>query len=345
MVTANEAGTGFGLCRFGRERADWRPGKANGMSRLAIQVVAATDRGTRLGVAPLGRLCRQFGYPAVFFFAMGPDRMGRTVWLERWRRRGKGAEAARLVWDFGRGAGMNGVWRPGPPLARSHGALMRRVREAGFEVGVAGFDYDGWRRRLPRWPVERVRAEINAAVAEYQRLFGSRPRVLAAPDWQCSVASLRVNDEMRLLAAFDTRGQGWFLPSMEGRAFQTPQAPVTLPPLEEVRQRVGEDPEDWVAFYRERIRAGGDHLMLVRAELEGLRETGFFETLLGVLAADGVAGWPLIEELELSARGGHSRLPREEIELLPAPGRRGRVAFQASAAVARPAPKWHSRAG
>lgn len=313
------------------------------MSRLAIQVVAATDRGTRRGVAPLGRLCRQYGYPAVFFFAMGPDRMGRSVWLERWRGRDKASAAMRLVWDYGRGAWLNGVLRPAPFLGRSHGALMRRVREAGFEVGPAAFDYDGWRRHLPRWPVERVRAEVNAAVAEYQRLFGSRPRVLAAPDWQCSVASLRVNDEVRPLAAFDTRGQSWFLPSMEGRFFLTPQVPVTLPPLEEIRRRLGEDPDAWVSFYRERVRDGGDHVLLVRAELEGLRETNFFETLLQVLAADGVAGWPLLQELELSARGGHARLCRDQIELLPTPGRRGRVAFQASAAVARPAPGWHTR--
>ncbi|MCP5521815.1 MAG: 4-deoxy-4-formamido-L-arabinose-phosphoundecaprenol deformylase [Verrucomicrobiales bacterium] len=312
------------------------------MGRLAIKVDAATDRGTRQGVAPLARLFREIGVPALFCFALGPDRLGRSVVLarlRRWWRRGSGVSG---WWDFGPGSWRNGILRPGPPLGRCHGALMRQVRDAGFEVGLGGHDADRWRRRVHRVEIEFIRADFNQALAEFQRVFGGRPRVAAAPDWQCNARTLRVCDEARLLFATDTRGQGPFLPVAEGRHFRTPQIPTTLPPLDEVLIRRSGSPEDAVDGLVERILGGGDELLTVRAEVEGLRYPGLLERLLRGVAAGGAGFWSPVEEAAAMSDRRIENLPRDGVELLPVPGRPGRVAFQASAAIARPAKRWQS---
>lgn len=312
------------------------------MGRLAIKVDVATERGTRQGVAPLARLLREHGVPALFCFALGPDRLGRSVMLERFRRRWRKGGGAPGWWDFGPGAWRNGVLRPGPPLGRCHGALMRQVRDAGFDVGLGAHDYDRWRRRVQRLEIELIRADFNRGVAEFQRVFGSRPRAAAAPDWQCNARTLRVNDEARLLFASDTRGRTPFLPVADGRGFRTPQFPTTLPPLEELLTRRRGASNDAVDFLVERVLAGGDELLTVRAESEGLRYLELLERLLRALAEKENAFWSVMQEAAALSERQVEDLPRDGIESLPVPGRPGRVAFQASAAVARPARRWHS---
>lgn len=312
------------------------------MGRLAIRVEVATERGTRQGVVPLARLFREHDVPALFCFALGPDRLGRSVMIDRLRRRWRRGVAPAGWWDFGPGAWRNGVLRPGPPLGRCHGALMRQVRDAGFDVGLGAYDYDRWRRRVHRLEIELIRADFNRAVAEFQRVFGTRPRVAAAPDWQCNAATLRVNDEARLLFASDTRGLGPFVPVAEGRGFRTPQFPTTLPPLDEVLGRRSGSPEDAVDALVERIAGGGDELLTVRAEVEGLLHLGLLERLLRAVAGKGIACWSVVQAAAALSDRGIESLPRDGIELLPVPGRPGRVAFQASAAIARAAKRWHS---
>jgi peptidoglycan/xylan/chitin deacetylase (PgdA/CDA1 family) len=219
---------------------------------------------------------------------------------------------------------------------------MRQVRDAGFEVGLGGYDCDRWRRHVHRVEIELIRADFNRALAEFQRVFGARPRVAAAPDWQCNARTLRVYDEARLRFATDTRGEGPFLPVADGRDFRVPQFPTTLPPLDEVLIRRNGSPEDAVDALAERIVRGGDELLTVRAEVEGLQFPGLLERLLRGAAAQGAEFWSVGETASTMSDREIDSLPRDGIELLPVPGRPGRVAFQASAAIARPAKRWQS---
>ena len=305
------------------------------MARLAVRIEARTERGTREGVLPLVRVCARHGAPALFLFALGPDRMGRLAWRQ-WlggrlvrRKAGAGPPPA------GTGGWINGVLRPGPHLGRRHGSLLRQVRDQGFDVGLLAYDAHRWLTRLPRLPIEQIRGDFNRAAAEFRRIFGGKPRLAGVPDWQCNARILQVYDEAALLLASDTRGRAPFVPVIGGREFRTPQFPTTLPTLGEMMARAELPDTRLLEFFVERIAAGGDQVLTVQAEVEGLAHPGFFERVLTESLARGVTFWSLREEAERHARRGLMDLPRDGIELQPVPGREGRVAIQASAVMAR----------
>lgn len=307
------------------------------MARLAVRIDARTDRGMREGVLPLVRICWQYGVPALFLFTVGPDRTGRLFWRQ-WLGRVMGrrrASPAHPAPGLGLGGRLNGVLWPGPLLGRRHGPLMRQVRDKGFDVGLLAYDAQRWQTRLARLSIEQMRGDFNRAIAEYRRIFGEKPRIAGVPDWQCNARILQVYDEAALLFASDTRGRAPFVPVIGGREFRTPQFPTTLPTLGEMMARAELPDTRLLEFFVERVVAGGDHVLAVQAEVEGLAHPGFFERLLTESLARGVTFWSMREEAERHARRGLMDLPRDGIELQPVPGREGRVAIQASAVMAR----------
>jgi peptidoglycan/xylan/chitin deacetylase (PgdA/CDA1 family) len=77
-----------------------------------------------------------------------------------------------------------GTLLPGPDIGRRAGAIMRRVRDAGFEVGVHCFDHTSWQDFVSRRGEAWTRRQMLLAVARFREVFGSAPTVHGAAGWQ-----------------------------------------------------------------------------------------------------------------------------------------------------------------
>ncbi len=141
----------------------------------------------------------------------------------------------RVVGQLGPRALLNGTLFPAPHLGRRHAAILREVRDMGFETGIHCHDHHAGAKSPASYVAgKETREEFARAAAEYERIFAASAKTAGAPGWQCSANSLQVYDEFKLLYASDTRGSFPFMPRFGTRAFATPQIPTTLPTLDEI---------------------------------------------------------------------------------------------------------------
>ncbi|MBV8047431.1 MAG: 4-deoxy-4-formamido-L-arabinose-phosphoundecaprenol deformylase, partial [Paludibacterium sp.] len=105
------------------------------MPKLALKVDVDTWRGTREGVPQLVELFARHQAGATFLFSLGPDHTGRAI--RRVFRKGFLQKVSRtsVVEHYGIRTQLYGTLLPGPDIGPREAALMRGVRDAGFEVG------------------------------------------------------------------------------------------------------------------------------------------------------------------------------------------------------------------
>lgn len=292
------------------------------MPRLALKIDVDTERGTRDGIVPLAELCQRLEVPALFLFSLGPDRMGRSIFRVFKPGFLKKVLRTRVASNYGLSTLLNGTLKPAPHLGRRFGGQMRQVRDMGFDTGIHCHDHYRWQNHLGRLSLEQTRREFGLAVEEYQRVFGEPARAAGAPGWQCTAHSLAVYDECGLEYASDARGTHPFQPALAGRVYRTPQLPTTLPTLDELLGQPEFAPETLVAHYVRLATAGGDHVLTIHAELEGLAYRGLLEDFIRQARKAGVEFCRLRDLLPISP------LPRHEIDFAELPGRSGTLAIQ-----------------
>src|ERR1051326_247713 len=102
---------------------------------LAIKIDVDTERGTRLGVPAMLQLFAELDIRTTFLFSLGPDKTGRAI--KRVFRPGFFKKVARtsVVQIYGIRTLLNGTILPAPHIGRRNTAVMRAVRDAGFEIG------------------------------------------------------------------------------------------------------------------------------------------------------------------------------------------------------------------
>ena len=293
------------------------------VARLAIKIDVDTDRGTRDGVLPLARLCAKYKVPATFYFSLGPDNTGKA--LRRIFRPGFLGKVLRthVASNYGWRTMLNGTLLPAPHIGRRNEAVLKQVRDMGFETGIHCYDHFTWQDYVTTMPLEKIRRQFNAAREEFIRIFGASAKTAAAPGRQCSPDSLQVYDEAGLLYASDARGSGVFLPAMGGREFKTPQMGTDLPTLDELLGRPEFPVEAIVPHYLKLLRLEGDHVHTIHAELEGLAYLELFEELLKWTVEEGVEFYSLEQE---AGRIDRAKLPRRVIQMGPVEGRSGLLA-------------------
>jgi peptidoglycan/xylan/chitin deacetylase (PgdA/CDA1 family) len=301
--------------------------------RLAFKVDVDTERGTREGVPALARSLEAAAAPATFLFSLGPDNTGRA--LKRVLRPGflKKVGRTNVVGTYGLRTLGNGVLWPGPRIARRHGDLLRGVRDAGFEVGIHCWDHIRWQDGLARMSAAQAAAEFEKARAAFRDVFGGDARCAGAAGWQANAHSLAAYDAAGLRWASDARGSTPFRPRCEGRVFETPQIPTTLPTLDELLG-LPEHPEaGLVDEYLGWLRGDALNVLTIHAEIEGMGHRPWFETLLAALHGAGVRFVALADEAE-ALHADPAALPVEELAVGRVPGRSGTLAVQGAAAAA-----------
>jgi undecaprenyl phosphate-alpha-L-ara4FN deformylase len=293
---------------------------------LALKVDVDTLRGTREGVPALINALKAVGADATFLFSLGPDHTGRA--LRRVFRPGFFGKVARtsVVEHYGLKTMMYGTLLPGPDIGRRAGDEMRRVRDAGFEVGVHCFDHTTWQDFVTRRDATWTRRQMQLAVDRFREIFDAAPQVHAAAGWQMNDAAFALEEELGFIYASDTRGATPFVPLLSQRRSTCPQLPTTLPTLDEL---IGTDtwtPANVHEAVLERTgRASGNHVYTLHAELEGMKLMPVFKRLLQGWRAQGyelVSMRTLLQSLDVAS------LPAERVQIGSISGRSGTLAVQ-----------------
>jgi peptidoglycan/xylan/chitin deacetylase (PgdA/CDA1 family) len=295
--------------------------------RLALKIDVDTDRGTRLGVPNLLADLRAAKVPATFLFSLGPDQTGRAI--TRVLRPGflKKVGRTSIVELYGVRTLLNGTLLPAPHIGRRNAAVMRSVRDAGFEIGIHCYNHYRWQDYVHTMGPAAVSAEFEAARDEFRRIFGTEAVTAGAAGWQANAHSRAAYDRAGLLYASDTRGTAPFFTRIEGRTFATLEIPSTLPTLDELMGRPEYPDARLVPHLLSLLRPDTLNVYTLHAEIEGMGRRTIFQELLAALGKAGVT----VVSLEQAARTLLARLEKIPVcDMVQAlvDGRSGLVATQ-----------------
>jgi undecaprenyl phosphate-alpha-L-ara4FN deformylase len=316
--------------------------RAESVVQLALKIDVDTLRGTREGVPALVDLLKREAADATFLFSLGPDRTGRA--LRRVFRRGffdfaRKVSRTSVLEHYGLRTLLYGTLLPGPDIGRRAGEVMRRVRDAGFEVGVHCFDHTTWQDFVSRRGEAWTREQMLRAVLRFREVFGVAPQVHGAAGCQMSDAALALEEELGFLYASDTRGETPFVPLLPAlaavplqpppppqRRSACPQLPTTLPTLDELIGVDGMTVDNVHQALLERTRSPRHgHVFTLHAELEGMKLLPVFRRLIEGWRAQ---GYRLVALRTLFAALDIANLPAGRVRSGSVPGRSGELAVQ-----------------
>lgn len=296
--------------------------------KLALKIDVNTYRGTRDGVPRLIEILKARGAGATFLFSLGPDKSGRAI--TRMFQSGvmKRAWRTSLIRNYGLKTLLYGTLLPAPDIGLECADQMRATRDAGFEVGIHGYDRVQWQRRAANADADWTRKQMEAACSRFEEIFGEPARVHGAPGWQMNRYAYRLTQRLGFSYCSDTRGGTPFIPIFQAEIIACPQLPTTLPTLEELIGTSGQT-EDSVTERILELTARPSptgHVFTLQAELEGGRLAPQFETLLDGWRDQGHKLVSLGDYLDSLA---FHDLPRHVVGTGPVPGQPDPVALQA----------------
>lgn len=298
--------------------------------RLGLKIDVDTLAGLQKGVPALLEILGERGIRASFFLALGPDHSGKAI-FRVFRQRGFLAKMLRTRAPslYGWRTLLSGTLLPAPDLGQAAGELMPRVRAAGHEVGLHGYDHVLWHDRLLTMTKEEIRGQVAAAQGVYQRALGTPARAFAAPGWQTSRAAREVLAEMGFHYASDTRGTAPYFPRFGDWVSPVPEIPTTLPTLDELLGFKGLSAREAFRLVEQRVlRRTIPQIFTLHAELEGGPLGGEFARFLDRLLAQGAVFFRL-GDWAAELLGNREMIPAARVFPGRLPGRAGRVSCQA----------------
>ena len=315
---------------------------------LALKIDVDTLRGTREGVPRLIELLQRHEAGATFLFSLGPDHTGRAI--KRALRPGFMRKVGRtsVVSHYGVRTLLYGTLLPGPDIGLRCAAEMRRVRDAGFEVGIHTWDHVKWQDGVGGADAAWTSRQMELAAERFHEIFGEAPDVHGAAGWQMNVHAYRRTQSLGYRYASDTRGTHPFIPVIRAEIVACPQFPTTLPTLDELigldgvtqanvaerllqETRPHPDPLPDTTLHSLGARGSGrDHVFTLHAELEGMKLAPVFERLLEGWKSQGYQPVALRTLVAEHATG----LPLHNVVDAPVPGRSGTLACQGPAFLA-----------
>jgi peptidoglycan/xylan/chitin deacetylase (PgdA/CDA1 family) len=252
--------------------------------RIGLRISVATARGAALAVPRLAPVLARHRAAATVYLNIGPDRLHRYL--------------------------------PGREIGDRALDALATAREAGFELGLYGWDATRWPHRMGPGDAPWIESALSRACEAFEHLVGEPPRTHAAPGWQTNRHVLRLTQRLGFHFAADTRGRYPFMPVCEAELALCPQLPTTLPTLDELVNG-GDAPRETVHARVLEATAGqdgADQVFALRAELGATALASAFERLLEGWRAHGcevVALRTLFESLELARLPRHTVLPHE----------------------------------
>ena len=294
---------------------------------VAIKIDVDTYVGTRDGIPRLLEIFKTHGVRASFFAVLGPDNSGKAI-RRVWTRRGFVGKMARTnpIKIYGLKTLLYGTLLPAPMTGLAFPDTLKRIVDAGHELGLHAYDHVEWQDFVSGWDERRTEEELGRAVEAFSKATGGAPKAVAAPGWQATGHSLRVQDRLGLDYASDSRGTAPFYPSVEGTAFKTLQIPGTLPTVDELLGNDGVNDANVASHLEKMVLEGRVNVYTGHAEIEGMYLAQPFSDLVGKLVARGCS-FVTLRELAASAKQDPATPVCRFADGL-VPGRAGPVACQ-----------------
>ncbi|HXZ49346.1 MAG TPA: polysaccharide deacetylase family protein [Usitatibacter sp.] len=294
--------------------------------KLALKIDVDTFRGTREGIPRLIDILQQRGAGATFLFALGPDHTGRAI--KRALRPGFMQKVGRtsVLSHYGLRTLLYGTLLPGPDIGRRCAGVLRRARDAGFEVGIHTWDHVKWQDGVGGAGEAWTGWQMALARRRFLEIFGEEARVHGAAGWQMNRHAWRRTQSLGFRYASDTRGTHPFIPVIDAEIVACPQLPTTLPTLDEMIGLAGVTEANVAGRLLERTAEDRrDHVFTMHAELEGMKLSGALESLLDGWRSQ---GYELVAMRDVAAGLTPGSLPLHAVIEAPVPGRSGTLACQ-----------------
>lgn len=297
------------------------------MRQLALRITASTYRGTLQGIPNLVELLRRHNVGATFLFSLGPDHSGRA--FRRLFRAGhfRQARRTRAFSHYGIATLLTGTVLPAPHIGRRAAAVLRGVRDSGFEVGLQGWDRYTWEECITSADAAWTERQMALAADTYADIYQTTPTLHGAAGWQMNAHALRLTQRMGMKYASDTRGTHPYIPVQNGEIILCPQIPTTLPCTGELLGFNGVS-EDNVAEALLALTAGANdhpHVFTLSAEREGMKLAPVLEKLLTGWHEQGysiTAMQDIVDQLD------RDTLPHHQVIRGSVPGRIGTLMVQ-----------------
>ena len=279
------------------------------MKRIALKIDVDTYPGARHGVPALSDQLQRHQAGATFFFTLGPDYSGC-----------ENRQSPARYYPFQ--SRLYGRYWPAPEIGKACAEVLRGVAAAGFETGVHGWNRVFWERKIGQDDVQWAENDLFRACARYAELFSNKLQAHAAPGWLTRRHTLRLTQRLGLSYASDSRGCHPYIPVIDGEIVACPQIPTTLPTLDEILAiEPGFTPEQAAdRIVQLSLAIPGDHVVTLRAELEGVKFAGLAERMLSAWRE---AGCTLVALRTLRADLDLALLPRHTVLFSNVPGRTG----------------------
>ena len=284
------------------------------MKRIALKIDVDTYPGARHGVPALSDQLQRHQAGATFFFTLGPDYSGC-----------ENRQSPARYYPFQ--SRLYGRYWPAPEIGKACADILRGVAAAGFEIGIHGWNRVFWERKIGEKNVQWAENDLFRACARYAELFSNKPQAHAAPGWLTLRHTLRLTQRLGLSYASDSRGCHPYIPVIDGEIVACPQIPTTLPTLDEILAvEPGYTPEQAAdRIVQLSLAIPGDHVVTLRAELEGVKFASQTERMLSAWRE---AGCELVALRDLRAGLELDELPRHTVLFSNVPGRNGELMTQ-----------------
>ncbi len=293
---------------------------------ISLKIDIDTHEGMRDGVPVLLDILEKHGVRATFCLSFGPDNAGKAIFrlfkdpafLKKMLTTG----APSL---YGWRTILSGTLLPARPIATAFPQLVREILDEGHEAIVHAWDHRYWQDHLPEMTEDEIRTQFRNSFDAFETITGKRPHAVAAPGWQATEQSLKVEAELDITYASDLReGPPCFI---KPDSSSTPifQIPTTGPCIEELLAAGITEKAELSERLLSPQKDAANPVLAVHAEVEGGLFSSFFDELMPRIISQHREVITLGEMAEklLADRGN---IPERKLTYITLPGRAGKVA-------------------
>lgn len=297
--------------------------------RIALKIDVNTLKGMTEGVPKILSLLEEYKIRGTFLFTLGPDNSRKVLKQVYVPGFVNGLSDQSLAKQYGFKNRLTGLLTSSPDIFKSTQDIMRKVKDAGHEVGIHGWNHALWQKESAWKDAIWTRQEFSKSYHAFKEVMGEDATVYGAAGWQLNPSLLELEEEFNLLYASDTRGLCAYYPELKGVRSNCIQMPTTLPTLDELISGYDDVTVDNVheaLFDLSQKLLPNGQVYNLSAEVEGMHLIAVLEKLIvmwkGSSKEVGTL-YDIVEDLD------KDKIPTHHIGWGPVKGRSTHVAMQA----------------
>lgn len=291
--------------------------------KVGLRVDVDTFKGTREGVPRLVNIMGKHNIKATYFFSVGPDNMGRHLWRLLKPKFLIKMLRSNAVGLYGIGIIFQGTFFPGSHIAENNKEAIKNCANAGHDIGIHSWDHHYWQAHGEGMTSKEIEERLDKSMKVLTSIIGKEPTCSAAAGFRCTDEMLIAKEKYGFKYNSDCRGDGIFVPVVNGTNICTPQIPFHIPTYDETIGNDGITDENYNSVLLQQIMKDGD-VLTIHAEVEGGKCSKMFDDFLTKAKTRGIEFCPLGELLDNTIKK-NEEIPHKSIGRSEIKGREGWV--------------------